>query len=263
VTQTADGLVLENFVTRTEAEGTTTTGTLDRVTMTEMADGSVSVEMSNPYTATIMFPEDVGGPMITLEILVNHEGLGITASGTADARTYVYSADVITVSEGNIGNDRGDPPPTIDMEIIARDLATTYLISGPPTQEQRFESSRQRRVRGRAFRRASAPGRGRSPEGELRPGRDDSTRRERSWRWPRCSRRRTACPKGSRSTARPTYDWSRFEMSFEAPATFQRLLRNDGGNFGIALSNEELRYDISASGMETRVSGATFPSRSR
>jgi hypothetical protein len=65
VTQTADGLVLENFVTRTEADGTTTTGTLDRVTMTEQADGSVSVEISNPYTATIMFPEDVGGPMIT------------------------------------------------------------------------------------------------------------------------------------------------------------------------------------------------------
>jgi hypothetical protein len=60
-TQTADGLVLENFMTRTEADGTTTTGTLDRITMTEMADGSVSVEISNPYTATIMFPEDVGG----------------------------------------------------------------------------------------------------------------------------------------------------------------------------------------------------------
>jgi hypothetical protein len=76
-----------------------------------------------------------------VEILVNHEGLDITASGTPDARTYVYSADVITVTEGYIGNDRGDPPPTIDMEIIARDLATTYLISGPPTQEQRFEST--------------------------------------------------------------------------------------------------------------------------
>jgi hypothetical protein len=99
------------------------------------------VEISNPYTATIMFPEDVGGPMITVEILVAHEGLDITASGTADARTYVYSADVITVTEGYIGNDRGDPPPTIDMEIVARDLATTYLISGPPTQEQRFEST--------------------------------------------------------------------------------------------------------------------------
>jgi hypothetical protein len=74
VTQTADGLVLDNFVTRTEADGTTTTGTLDRVTMTEHADGSVSVEISNPYTATIMFPEDVGGPMITVEILVATKG---------------------------------------------------------------------------------------------------------------------------------------------------------------------------------------------
>jgi hypothetical protein len=36
VTQTADGLVLDNFMTRTEADGTTTTGPLDRVTMTEM-----------------------------------------------------------------------------------------------------------------------------------------------------------------------------------------------------------------------------------
>ena len=39
VTQTADGIVLDNFMTRTEAEGTTTLGQLDRVTLTEMSDG--------------------------------------------------------------------------------------------------------------------------------------------------------------------------------------------------------------------------------
>jgi hypothetical protein len=83
------------------------TGQLDRITMTEMPDGSVSIEISNPYTATIMFPEDVGGPMITVEILMNHEGLEVLASGTPDARSYVYSADAIIVSEGTIAQRSG------------------------------------------------------------------------------------------------------------------------------------------------------------
>jgi hypothetical protein len=49
-------------------------------------------------------------------------------------------------------------------------------------------------------------------------------------------------------------------MSFEAPSdAFNVYYANDGGSFGIALSNAELRYDISANGMETRVSGSEIP----
>jgi hypothetical protein len=259
-TQTADGLVLENFMTRTEAEGTTTTGTLDRITMTEMADGSVSVEMSSPYTATIMFPEDVGGPMITVEVLVAHEGLGITASGSADARTYVYSADVITVSEGHIGNDRGDPPPTIDMEIVARDLATTYLISGPPTQEQRFESSGSvGSVAGR-FNVLPPPGEDGRLKASFALGEMTSTASGTIVALATMQQTTDGLPEGFEVDGTTSYDGSRFEMSFEAPGeSFSVYYANDGGNFGIALSNEELRYDISASGMETRVSGADIP----
>jgi hypothetical protein len=260
VTQTADGLVLENFVTRTEADGTTTTGTLDRVTMTEQADGSVSVEISNPYTATVMFPEDVGGPMITLEILVAHEGLDITASGTADARTYVYSADVITVTEGYIGNDRGDPPPTIDMEIIARNLATTYLISGPPTQEQRFESTGSvGSVAGR-FDVLPPPGEDGRLKASFGLGEMTSDASGTIVALATMQQNADGLPEGFEVEGTTSYDWTRFEMSFEAPGeSFDIRYTNDGGNFGIALSNAELRYDISATGMDTRVSGADLP----
>jgi hypothetical protein len=259
VTQTADGLVLENFVTRTEADGTTTTGTLDRVTMTEQADGSVSVEISNPYTATVMFPEDVGGPMITLEILVAHEGLDITASGTADARTYVYSADVITVTEGYIGNDRGDPPPTIDMEIIARNLATTYLISGPPTQEQRFESTGSvGSVAGR-FDVLPPPGEDGRLKASFGLGEMTSDASGTIVALATMQQNADGLPEGSRSKARRPMTGPGSRCPSRRPAKAFIRYTNDGGNFGIALSNAELRYDISATGMDTRVSGADIP----
>jgi hypothetical protein len=67
-------------------------------------------------------------------------------------------------------------------------------------------------------------------------------------------------PEGFEITGNTSYDWSRFEMSFEDPSdAFNVFYANDGGNFGIALSNAELRYDISAESMVTRVAGSEIP----
>lgn len=260
VTQTADGLVLENFVTRTEAEGSTTVGRLDRVTMTERGDGSVSVELSNPYVVTLSFPEEVGGPMITIEIVMNHEGLDISVAGTPQARAYAYSADAITVSEGAIANDRGDPPPTIDMEIVARDLAATYLISGAEATDQRFESDGSLGTVAGRLDVVPPPG----EDGRLKASfaMANVTSEAAGTIVALASMQQSAegLPEGFEISGTSTYDWSRFELSFEDPTqAFNVFYANNGGNFGVALSNAELRYDIAAEGMETRVSGTDIP----
>jgi hypothetical protein len=259
-TQTANGLVLDNFQTRTEADGTTTLGRLDRVTMTEMPDGSVSVEISEPYVATITFPDSPGGPMVTVEILVNYDGLGITVSGTPEARTYTYAADVISVSEGNIGNDRGDPTPVIDMEIIARDLAQTYLVSGPQGGDQSFESSGSvGSIAGRLDVIPPPPEEGRL-KASFALGEMNSQASGSIVALAAMQQATDGLPDGFAVDGTTDYAWSRLELSFDSPSdAFNLFYGNEGGRFGIALSNAELQYDIAATGMQTRVSGSEIP----
>jgi hypothetical protein len=67
-------------------------------------------------------------------------------------------------------------------------------------------------------------------------------------------------PEGFEVDGSTAYGWSRFELSFEEPGeAFSVYYANDGGNFGIALSNAEFRYDLAAEAMETRVSGSDIP----
>jgi hypothetical protein len=260
VTQTADGLTLENFTTRTEVDGSTTLGQLERVTMTEMPDGTVSVEISDPYVATLNFPEEPGGPMITIEILMSHEGLGISVAGTPEARSYTYLADAIIISEGAIGNDRGDPPPTIDMEIVARDLAATYLVSGADASNQRFESTGTTGSVAARFDVQPPPGEDGRLKASFALGEMTSDASGTIVALATMQQSASGLPEGFEITGTTSYDWSRFEMSFEDPSdAFNVFYANDGGNFGIALSNAELRYDISAEGMVTRVAGSEIP----
>ncbi|MCU4652435.1 DUF2125 domain-containing protein [Roseibacterium sp. SDUM158016] len=260
VTQTGDGLVLENFVTFSEQEGTTTTGRLERVTMTEGADGTVSIDLSDPYVLTLTFPEDEDGPIITLEIVLNHENLDISVAGAAGARNYSYTADAVTISEGNITNDRGEPVPDIDMEIVARDLATTYNMAGTIADGQRFDSvGTVGSVAGRF---------------DVRPPEAEEGHVKLSFALGEIASEATGTmvalatlqqttqglPPGFDIAGSTTYAWSRLEMAFDSPSdTFDAFYSNEGGSFGIGLSADALSYDISAQAMETRVSGSEIP----
>lgn len=262
VTQTADGLILDNFTTTTEADGTTTTGRLDRVTMTEMPDGSLSVALSNPYVATITFPEDIGGPNVTIEILMTHEGLDIAVAGTPEARSYSYTADAIFVTEGMISNDRGEPVPTIDMEIVARDLSTTYLVAGTEATGQSFESSGGTATVAGRIDVLPPPGEQGRLKASFALGGLTSEASGTVVALAAMQQSAEGLPEGFDVAGTTAYDWSRFEMSFEDPTqAFNVYYANGGGTAGVALSNAELRYDISATGMETRVSGTELPAR--
>jgi hypothetical protein len=97
-------------------------------------------------------------------------------------------------------------------------------------------------------------------EGELRAGRDDLDASGTIVALATMQQSTTGLPEGFEITGTTSYDWSRFEFSFEDSSNaFSLFYANDGGDFGVALSNAELRYDIAAEGIVTRVAGSEIP----
>jgi hypothetical protein len=160
-----------------------------------MADGSVSVEISNPYVATIMFPEDVGGPMITVEILVNHEGSASpsparpTRGPMSIPPTSSPSARAISATTGATRRPRSTwksspatwPRPTLSPARRAANSASKAPAASGPSP---------------GVSTSSAAGRGRAPEGELRAGRDEFDASGSIVALARCSRTTDGLPEG-------------------------------------------------------------------
>jgi hypothetical protein len=261
VTETANGLVLENFTTRLVQEDVTSVGRLDRVTLTEEGDGTLSVALSDPYTLSLTFPEDDDGSLVTMEILLSHEALDISVAGPPEARSYTYAADAITVSEGAISNDAGQPVPSIDMQVVARDLATTYGLIGLSGEDQRFESEGTvGSVAGRFDVIPPDPEEGQFKAsfafGEMRSDAEGMVVALTTIQQTTLD----GLPPGFEIEASSDYAWSRFDISFDSPdETFDMSYSNEGGAFGFAFSGSSLRYDIAAEGMQTRISGSEIP----
>ncbi|MEJ6395783.1 DUF2125 domain-containing protein [Gymnodinialimonas sp. 2305UL16-5] len=140
VTETDTGLELANLTTVFEEEGVRTRGRVDSVVMTENADGTLSVTFSNPYSMSVNFDVDTDAPPANIEFLVSHENLQMGVSGDAGARVYTYTADVITLTEGNISGGDG-LPPDIDIDMTVSDLDVTYRLIGTDPDDMRFASS--------------------------------------------------------------------------------------------------------------------------
>jgi hypothetical protein len=141
--------------------------------------------------------------MITVEVLVAHEGLGY--HGLRHCRR----ADLCLFRGRDHGQrrpyrQRPGRPAAHDRHGNHRPRSRHDIPDLRPADAgTTLRKHRQRRVRGRAFRRSSAAGRGRSPEGELRAGRDDIDASGTIVALATMQQTRTACPKGSRSKARP------------------------------------------------------------
>ncbi|MDG4646820.1 DUF2125 domain-containing protein [Roseibacterium sp. SDUM158017] len=260
VTQTEDGLVLSNLTTRMEQDGTTSIGRVERVTLTELDDGTLSVEIADPYTLEVTFPTETGGGEATIEFLLSFEELDIVVSGTADARSYAYSADVLRIVNGAISGPQPGRAPEMDLEIVMRDLATTYDLFGTPGDAQRFESDGT--VGSLAARLDLAP----PPveDGRLKLafsiGGMSSTSSGTIVALATLPQSAKGLPEDFEVAGSVSYDWTRFDVSFDSPAdSFAAAYSNEGGEFGIELSNEALAYDISATGIEARVSGSEIP----
>jgi len=259
VTETGDGLILENFRTRTVSGDSTTLGELDRITLTNMADGSVSVELSQPYVATLTFPEDAGGPEITAQVLVNYEGLNISVARTNDGLSYDILADTLRVDEGEISNDRGDPPPTFDIAIVARDLDTNYTITGDAA-DQRFESSGSTGSISARF--DLQPPEGEDGQLKISFASADLSSESSGSMVALSAMQQDAggLPDGYDVAGDVAYDWLRLDVSFDdTEQSFSTSYTNEGGAFGIALSNDEIRFSDIAEQAEVQVSASESP----
>lgn len=141
VEQVSDGLVLTNVTTTSTQQGVTSTGRMDSITLTENGDGTISVELSDVYTLTtdvVVEDENVG----TMSFEMRHSGLEITVSGDEANRRYDYSADSLTLTEGEIVSIDGSAP-AIDLEVVVSDISAIYLLAGADPATTTFTTESQ------------------------------------------------------------------------------------------------------------------------
>lgn len=260
ITETADGLVLQNLTTTLEEEDAAGVGRLDRVALIEQADGTLVVEVSEPYAISLTFPDE-DGANVTLDFVVEYDGLAVSVSGTPEARSYVYSADLVTVRDNGITNDSGAPVPPFDFEVAIRDMSTTYDLVGPAGAEQRFDSTSSV---GSLAMRVDV----RAPEDE-EPGQFkfstaigtlESNASGTIVPLATIQQSTTGLPEGTEIDTSNTYAWSRVAMSFEsATDSFRADYANEGGSFALAFSEEALVYDISAREISFETLGSEIP----
>jgi hypothetical protein len=264
VTETADGLLLENLATRTVSDDTATSARVDRVALVEQDDGTLSVEVSTPYTLTLTFPADAGegaaGAMVSMDLLLTHEGLDVTVAGAPEARSYSYSADAITVVEGEINSDDGAPQPEVDLEIAARDIRTVFSLTGPAGERQGFETvGTTGSLTGRL---AVQPPPGETGALAMTFAIGDLATEASGARGALAAMQRAQdrLPEGAEIRGTATYGFSQLEIAVDDPeADFDASFANEGGSFGFSLSDDRLVYDIAATGARLRMTGGEIP----
>jgi hypothetical protein len=219
-----DGLVLDNFTTRTEAEGTTTLGRLDRVTMTEMPDGSRLGGDFEPLCRDDHLSRGCRRPDNHGRDPGEPRGAGIpsparrTRGPTPMKPTSSPSARAISATTAATRRPRStwksSPATWPDLLLsgsagsrsASKAAAASEAIAGrfdvfpPPDEEGQLKAS--------------------FALGEMHPPRPEP-----SWRWPRCSNPRTVYPMGSRWTGRPTMRGPGSNVLRDARATRSSLLR--------------------------------------
>lgn len=261
VEQTATGLILRNYATRLVQEDVVTTATtIEQIELTENADGSVSVDFSDVITVTFTFVVDPGDPPGNIELQMRHEGLDMQISGDPGARVYAYTADSLTLTDGAIWGG-GDAPPEIDLTMVVTDLVTTYSLSGSDPETMRFSSEGSIGGMTMAMEITAPPseGPGRAKVG-LVLGSTSSTSSGSVLSMAALNQGATTVPPGFELDGTLSYASVAMELSFEDPfQNFTAVYSNTGGSLGMAFSEAAIGYDITSTGMQTRVTGSDIP----
>jgi hypothetical protein len=107
-------------------EDGSTSATIGEMTFVENGDGSVAITLSNDVAMNFAF--DDGIEDVVAKMIMHHEALTSTASGTADAITYDYSAGSITLQLAKLEVD-GEEITDLDAEVTFSGIAGTSQIS--------------------------------------------------------------------------------------------------------------------------------------
>jgi len=259
VTQTDTGLTLTNFTSVLEQPDVTTRGAIDRIELTENADGTVTVTFSELYSITVTFEVDPGDPPGNIEIQMRHEGLDVRVSGDPGARVYTYSADRLTLTEGAIWGGGGEPPE-IDLSLEMTDLNTTYRLFGTDAETMRFSSEGS--LSGATMLLDARPPEG--EEGYLKMGLVmsalQSTGSGSLISIGSLNQISGDLPPGFGFNGSASYGALDMEFMFEEPSqSFAILYGNEGGRIGFGFSEDAISYDIGATGARARITSADLP----
>lgn len=261
LTPTANGLVLTDYVATIEDPGLSIRSALDRIEMVENADGSVDVTFSDTYNVVLTFETDPGDPAANIELLFGHQNLRMTVTGDPGNRTFAYSADRITMTEGRIWGG-GNVPPTIEADAEIVDVRASYTVTGAPGGSTPLQVVSDASA-GRIAVVLDIEGPARDP-GNLKAGlyatNVSSTSSGTLLALAGLGAEGAAFPPGFAIESSTTYSGFGFEMALDLPdMQFQAAYSNAGGLFGASISEAEIAYEIAATGMRTRFSGSEFP----
>jgi len=127
VNETRDGLAITG-VTLTLADPDAPGGaviTMDQIVMTEMTDGSVSVDLPAVMPIEFAIPSE-SGDVDRISMDYRQTGMDIRVSGSQDAMKYVYGADNVTlVSTGFEVGGQILPPDANQIEVTMESVAGT------------------------------------------------------------------------------------------------------------------------------------------
>jgi len=137
VDATDGGLELSVVSSRMTGDGGGWTALLDSVTLTENADGTVSIGLSTPMRVLLDLPDDTPDAPDRLGLLVDYENLDVTVGGPPGGRAYSYAADAITLT----GRDDSDGKPvSVALSMSVQDWTATYLIDGADPENLSYAS---------------------------------------------------------------------------------------------------------------------------
>lgn len=255
-----DGSLTLRGLTSTFSDGeVTTVARLDEVVMTENADGSVSIDMSDVYAINVSFIDTPSAPPVNIGINMLIPDLAITASGTADARVYDYSASIITLEEGEISGGRS-APPTIDMNVVLRDMTASYRIDGSDPENLGYTSDTEIGGITGAFDILPPPG----EEGRLKATMSIGALNGRGagqlGNLADVAANPDTVPAGFDLSGSMTYDSAHIDLTFEHPRDpFNLFSSNRGGSLSVTLSEREMAYRVTANATTTHFSNAEIP----
>jgi hypothetical protein len=262
VEPTANGLILRGFTTTFMQDDVTSVGRADQIALIENGDGTVTVQMAELYDISVTFPVDPGDPPATIGLEMRHDGLQIVAGGTVAARSYTYSADSITITDGTISGG-GGLPPSIDLNLRLRGMYADYLIDGSDPQNLGFVSSGTLDALTMGLNVEPAP-----PEtGQLKTslvltgiGSEASGSLGTVYSLARTAGDLDGYPDGFAFSSALNYESVNFEMGFvDGGFGFDGTYANGGGGMDFSISEAALLYGFVTNDVTAQVTGTDVP----
>ncbi|PWK59862.1 uncharacterized protein DUF2125 [Roseicyclus mahoneyensis] len=259
VVPASGSLTLRGFSSSFSDGEVSTVGRVDEIVMTENADGSVAIDMSDVYAITISFTDLPGDPPVNIGVNMIMPDLVMTARGDVGARIYDYSASRITFEEGPITGGNGIQP-TIDMTIGVEDLTATYQVDGTNPENIAYTTSSEIGGIAGAIDILPPP----DEEGRLKLtfalGPTSLTGSGQLGNLAELASNPEIMPTDFDLNGDITYGSASFEMTFEHPTdAFNAFASNEGGSLRTVFSESALEYRITTTGSSSYFAGGGSP----